>query len=368
MAFRLPRRVQRAATRAERAAALAVLSLPPRVLRKIAGPPQRTEEGYEMDLEMQVLVRLIELMRMPPMHAGGVARARKTMDRSAPTLDFEPRLGVAARNTTVAGAAGPLRARVYTPSWARGAGAAPGLVYFHGGGFVVGSLDSHDGVCRAIADEAGVVLVAVDYRLAPEHPFPAAAEDAIAATRAILADAGPFGIDPARVAVCGDSAGGNLSAVVAQALRDDPRRPVFQVLVYPATDMTRSMRSHSQFRESFFLSRAATDWYLEHYMGKSGAERDPRASPLFASDLSRLPPALVITAGFDPLRDEGRAYAEKMAAAGVPVEHVCAEGMAHGFLNLGAAMTEAARIVHLLAARVRTGVAKKVADPAVVYV
>jgi acetyl esterase len=166
------------------------------VLRAIAGPPRRTEEGFEMDLQMQVLMRLIEVMRVPPMHAGTVEHARATMDRSAPTLDFEPRAGVVARDTTVAGTAGPLPVRVYTPASLRGAAAAPGLVYFHGGGWVVGSLDSHDRVCRVLADEAGVVLVAVDYRLAPEHPFPAAADDAIAAARAILADARAFAIDP----------------------------------------------------------------------------------------------------------------------------------------------------------------------------
>ncbi len=352
MAFRLPAKVERATARA-------VLSLPPRVLRAIAGPPRRTEEGYEMDLQMQVLLRLVEMMRVPPMHTGTVQRARETMDRAAPTLDFEPRAGVTVRDSAVTGPAGPLRVRVYTPGWLRGAAPVPGVVYFHGGGWVVGSLDSHDRVCRVLADEAGVILVAVDYRLAPEHPFPAAAEDAVAAARAILADASTFGIDPARVAVAGDSAGGNLSAVVAQALRDDARRPVFQALVYPGTDMTRSMRSHGQFRDSYFLSKDASDWYLERYMGKLGAERDPRASPLFARDLSRLPPALVITAGFDPLRDEGRAYADKMAAAGVPVEQVCVEGMPHGFLTLGGALSEAARIVHLLAARVRAGVATK---------
>jgi len=352
MAFRLPTSVERATT-------LAVMSLPPRVLRAIAGPPRRTEEGYEMDLQMQVLMRLIEMLRVPPMHAGTVEHARATMDRSAPTLDFEPRAGVSVTHTTVAGAAGRLRVRAYTPAGAQRASAAPGLIYFHGGGWVVGSLDSHDRVCRVLADEAGVVLVAVDYRLAPEHPFPAAADDAIAAARAIFANAGAFGIDPARVAVAGDSAGGNLSAVVAQALRDDARRPVFQALVYPGTDMTRSMPSHAQFRESFFLSKDASDWYLERYMGKSGAEREPRASPLFASDVSRLPPALVVTAGFDPLRDEGRAYADKMGAAGVSVEHVLVEGMPHGFLTLGGALSEAARIVRLVADRVRAAVTKR---------
>jgi acetyl esterase len=351
MAFRFPVRVERAVARG-------LLSLPPAVLRRIVGPPVRSPDGLTLDLQLQALVWLMGRFHVGALHEGGVDFARRAMDRSAPTLDFLPASDVAAYDRTVAGGAGPRGARVYTPESARD-GAAPGLVFFHGGGWTIGSIASHDRVCRALASKAGVVVVSVDYRLAPEHPFPAAVEDALAATRAVLGDARAFGIDPDRVAVGGDSAGGNLSAVVAQWLRGDARRPAFQLLVYPGTDMTRSLPSHQLFREGLFLSRSATDWYLAQYLPDRSVERDPRASPLFAADLSRLPPALVMTAGFDPLKDEGRAYAEKMRAAGVAVEHVCSDGSMHGFLNLGGAIRESARMVDLAASRLRAGLAPR---------
>ncbi len=230
---------------------------------------------------------------------------------------------------------------------------APGVVYFHGGGWVGGSIESHDGVCRTLASRAGAVVVSVDYRLAPEHPFPAAPHDAIAATRWVLGNAGLVGIDAGRVAVAGDSAGGNLAAVVCQALRDEAARPAFQVLVYPATDLTRALPSHAMFASSYFLSRAAGDWYLGHYLRGPEDALDPLGSPLFAKDLSRLPPALVVTAGFDSLRDEGRAYAEKMRAAGVETEYVCIDGQAHGFFSMAGVLRDGARVLDLAASRLR---------------
>jgi len=263
----------------------------------------------------------------------------------------------------VPGAAGPRRVRIYTPASARGR-AAPGLVWFHGGGFVVGSIDSHDGICRVLASGAGVVVVSVDYRLAPEHRFPAAVEDAIAATRWLLDHASSVGIDPAAVAVGGDSAGGNLSAVVAQTLKREPRRPAFQLLVYPATDCTRSMASHRHFREGFILTERSIEWFTENYLPAKSFETDPRASPLFATDLRGLAPALVLTGGFDPLRDEGLAYAEKMRAAGVEVEHVCAEGSVHGFINMTGALPESTRMLEIVVARLRKALSSSAARSA----
>jgi acetyl esterase len=345
MAARLP-------TPVERAVARAFLSLPPPALRRLIGPARRSPDGLELDVQLQALLWLIERLKVPELVHGDVAEARAAIERAAPTLDLAPPRDVAAYDRTVPGADGPLRARVYVP-WSAPAAGAPGLVYFHGGGFVVGSIESHDRVCRALAHQASVVVVSVDYRLAPEHPFPAAPRDAIAVTRWILANADALCMDAGRVAVGGDSAGGNLAAVVAQALRDEPRRPAFQLLVYPATDLTRSMPSHALFPESYFLSKAATDWYLANYVRDPRDTTDPVASPLFAADLSRLPPALVIVAGFDPLRDEGRAYAEKMRTAGVEVELDCTEGQMHGFLMFGGAMRSGARAVQLAAARLR---------------
>jgi acetyl esterase len=341
----------------ERAVARGFLSLPAPVLRAIVGTPKRSPDGLTLDLQLQALLFLIDLMKVPSLVGGAVSDARAGLERGAATFDVPPASDVSAYERTVPGARGPLRARVYVPATVRGS--MPGLVYFHGGGWVVGSIESHDRVCRAFASRAGVVVISVDYRLAPEHRFPAAADDAIAATRWVLANAATLDLDPDRIAVGGDSAGGNLTAVACQALKGEARRPAFQLLVYPGTDMTRSMPSHQMFTESFFLRRAATDWYLDLYMGRDGDRLDPRASPLFTKDLSGLPPALVITCGFDPLRDEGKAYADKLRAAGVEVESVCFEGQMHGTMMLGAALREGARMLDLAASRLKSALAKK---------
>jgi acetyl esterase len=345
MAFRFPVQVERAVART-------FVSLPAPLLETVIGPPRRSPDGLVLDRQVQALLWLLDKFRIPPLSGGSVAKARASLDRSAPTLDLPRPAGVGAYDHEVPGATGPLRARVYVPDSAPAAG-APGLVFFHGGGWVVGSIESHDRFCRVLADEARAVVVSIDYRLAPEHPFPAGPEDAIASTRWVLANAATLGLDPGKIAVGGDSAGGNLSAVVSIALRDDARRPAYQMLLYPATDMTRSMPSHAMFRDSFFLSRAAGDWYLGHYLVGPDDAKNPLASPIFVDDLARLPPAFVLTAGFDPLRDEGQAYAERMRKAGVAVEHLCAEGQMHGFLLLGGALDAAADVVHLLARRLR---------------
>lgn len=345
----LPRSVERAVT-------VGLLSLPSPLLRRIAGAPRRSPDGLVLDMQLQVVLRLIEITKVKSFAEGSVADARRQLERAAPTLDVPAADDVAAYDRQVPGEVGPLRARVYTPRRALPlpGGLAPGLVFFHGGGWVVGSIESHDRVCRALASRAGAVVVSVDYRLAPEHPFPAAPQDAIASTRWILANAKSLGVDPSAVAVGGDSAGGNLAAVVGQTLRGDAVRPAFQVLVYPGTDMTRSLPSHAMFRDSFFLSKASGDWYLGHYLPDPATVRDPRASPLFGEALSGLPPALVLTCGFDPLRDEGKAYADKMRAAGVEVEYVCFEGQMHGAMMLGAAVRDGVRMIDLVASRLRS--------------
>jgi acetyl esterase len=298
-------------------------------------------------MQLQVLLRLMRAAREPALHEGSLAEARARVDRHGPLLDVTGVRDIIVTSRHVEGGKGALQARVYTPSsQPKPCGA---LVWFHGGGFVLGSLDSHDGLCRALASRARVTVVSVDYRLAPEHPFPAAVDDAVAATRWVLAHAAELGVDGAAVAVGGDSAGGNLSAVVTQALREDRARPAFQLLVYPATDMTRGFPSHKFFRDGFILTEASIDWFLRHYLADPTKRTDPRASPLLASDLSRLPPALVITAGFDPLRDEGDAYAERMRRSGVQVQHVRAESLLHGFITTGGSVREAARILDLAA-------------------
>jgi acetyl esterase len=226
-------------------------------------------------------------------------------------------------------------------------------VWFHGGGFVLGSIASHDGVCRALASQAGIVVASVEYRLAPEHPFPAGLEDAIAVTRWILARGEVLGIDPRAVAVGGDSAGGNFATGAALACRGDALQPRFQVLVYPATDATRSEPSHRFFHEGFLITGVDIAWYLDHYITDPRLATDPRVSPVLTPNLAGSPPALVLTAGFDPLRDEGRLYARRLAEAGVPVESLCAEGSLHGFLNTAGAIEESARLLALAADRLR---------------
>ncbi|HEY8090947.1 MAG TPA: alpha/beta hydrolase [Polyangiaceae bacterium] len=350
MAIRFPVAFERAVTRA-------VTALPPPLLRRVVGGPRTSPDGLELDLQLQTLLWLIDAFKIPPFAGGSVEEARAQMERSAPTLDLRPAGGVAAYDRTLPGASSPRRARVYTPAGVPSHG-APALVYFHGGGWVVGSIDSHDRLCRALADRAGVVVLSFDYRLAPEHPFPAAHDDAVAATRWVLANAERLGLDPGRVAVGGDSAGGNLSAVVSLALRGEGRRPAFQLLLYPATDCTRSFPSHGMFRDGFFLGARSIDWYLGHYLPRPEDWRDPRASPYFAADVARAPAALVLTAGFDPLRDEGKAYADRLRDAGVPAEYVCAEGQMHGFLMLGAALREAEQYVDLAADRLRRALAR----------
>jgi acetyl esterase len=207
-------------------------------------------------------------------------------------------------------------------------------------------------VCRELASKAGVVVVSVDYRRSPEDPFPAAPDDCVAATRWILANATSLGIAPGAVAVGGDSAGGNLAAVVAQALRGEARTPAFQLLIYPVCDFTRPGQSHRYFSHGYLLTKVSIDWFEENYIPDAN-RTDPRVSPFFAEDLSGLPPALVITAGFDPLRDEGRAYGDAMLKAGVDVEQVCAEGSMHGFFNTTAGLKSAARMMELAADRLK---------------
>jgi acetyl esterase len=227
--------------------------------------------------------------------------------------------------------AGGVPARLYRPNDRTDLGL---LVYFHGGGWVICDLDTHDGVCRSLANRSGHAVLSIDYRLAPEHPFPAALEDCTNATRWAHANAAALGCRADRVAVGGDSAGGNLAAVVAQ-LGVVPL--VYQLLIYPVTDLTRDQPSYEENATGYFLTKNTMGWFIDHYLSGGGSPVDPRVSPLFAADhvIAATPPALVITAEYDPLRDEGNAYARKLAEAGVPTSHVQYNGMIHAFFSLG---------------------------------
>jgi acetyl esterase len=257
--------------------------------------------------------------------------------RAVPKLMLElagPEEPVASvEDRAIPGPGGPIPIRIYRPTHDPD---LAGLLFFHGGGFVICNLDSHDRQCRQLARASGCTVVAVDYRLAPEHTFPAAAEDAYAATRYVAEHARELGIARDRIGVSGDSAGGNLATVAALMARDRGGPPLrFQLLIYPWVDMDDDSSSMRQYGHDHFLSREAIDWFAGQYFASTADRRQPYASPARAADLSRLPPAMVITAECDPLRDQGEAYARQLQAAGVPVELKRYDGMIHPFLSLG---------------------------------
>ncbi|MCT2582448.1 alpha/beta hydrolase [Actinophytocola gossypii] len=336
------------------AALHAVFALPQPARRLLAGPPIR-RDGLELALDAQLLLRMAALtdQSLTSTTAEG-ARARMEAGR---TLLGGPIVGgVDTRNLNLPVTDGTIPARLYEPDDLPAG--SPLLVYYHGGGWVIGGLDTHDGVCRYLATHANVRVLSVGYRLAPEYPFPAAADDAYAAFRYAAANAESLGADPSAIAVGGDSAGGNLTAVVClDAVRRGGPRPVFQLLFYPATDPSVRRRSRDLFGDGFFLTDDDMTWFIDHYCPDVSARTDPRIAVLLADDLRGLPPAYIATAGFDPLRDEGNAFADRLREAGVPVVKRQHDDLIHGFvsfLSLGSRFREA---VSEAAGALRTGLA-----------
>jgi len=310
-------------------------------------------DGQRLDPQVQWMLTLQKLTLRPGLDSGSPARARRLMAIDQSMVDAPPPEVHEVRDLTIDGAEGPLAARLYRPVDAPAPG--PGVLYFHGGGFVIGDLETHDTACRILALESGAAVLAVDYRLAPEHPFPAAAEDALAAWGWLLENAGAVGFDPERVAVAGDSAGATLAAVVAHL--GAGRRPRFQLLIYPSVDRGGDWPSKALFGEGFVLTSALVRWFMGHYASDPASLLDPRLSPLRFEDFDGQPPAHVLTAGFDVLRDEGAAYAARLREAGVPVSHELAEGLFHGFLQTLGVVDEGRRALERAAAQVRDALA-----------
>jgi acetyl esterase len=310
-----------------------------------------------LDVHVRNLLDQMAALKLPKMSEIGPQAARAAMRNNIFRGSDTPIGRI--ENRAIPGPAGDIAVRVYTPVGAPD-DTLPGLVFFHGGGFVLGDLDSHDDLCRSLANGSGCRTVSVDYRLAPENPFPAAVDDAFAAAKYVAANASAFGIDGKCLAVSGDSAGGNLAAVVCQLAKNNGGPSLaFQLLIYPVTQLgasveTQSMRENSK---GYFLEKEGMDWFTKLYCPDMSYRADPRLSPLLAADLSGLPPAYVITAGFDPLRDEGRDYADKLDAAGVEVTYVNYPGMVHGFFSMRALIPKAREAVAAAAAAVKEGVA-----------
>jgi acetyl esterase len=290
-----------------------------------------------LDAEARFLLDLLEKAienGRPKLNTLPISKGRPAVDKMSEDSEADPPEVMGVSDGELPGPRGPIRWRSYRPMNAP-EGPLPTLIYCHGGGFVIGNIETHDSTCRRLANKSRCQVIAIDYRLAPEHPFPAPIDDGIAAFRHIRDNAAAFGVDAKRIAVGGDSAGGMLAAVICQMCRESREPgPAFQMLIYPATDSSKESGSRKSFAEGYFLDRELTNWFWDNYVPKGTDLTDLRLSPLLAKDFSGLPPALVLTAGFDPLRDEGRAYADRLIDAGVKTTYVNYPGTIHGFFSL----------------------------------
>jgi acetyl esterase len=332
-------------------AANLALRMPISWVNIITGPPAAVD-GRTLDGRTQWFLQLLARSGQPPLHQLGVVEAREQFDAFMLLMSGRPAPVGEIVDRTMAGPAGPLRIRIYRPAHSV-ARLLPTVLYFHGGGWVIGSLEGYDLACRYFCARSGCAIVSVDYRLAPEHKFPAAIDDGVAAFRWLATEAAGLGLDPDRIVLAGDSAGGTIAAVAAQELRGEPRPPCLQWLIYPATDLRDDTPSHKSCGEGFLLTQADMDWFRGQYLNTPAEIDDPRASPLRAVDLAGLAPALVFTTGFDPLRDEGRAYAERLSAAGVKTIHREFDTLIHGFVGMRGALQAAARAMDDMVAGLR---------------
>jgi acetyl esterase len=296
-----------------------------------------------LDPDAAAVYKAFQEAGRPPYETVSPAEARELYLKGRFVSNPEPPELASVKPLAIPSPTGSIPARIYMPKKTRQSGVgAPCLVFYHGGGWVIGDLDSHDVVCRKLADEGELIVISVDYRRAPEHKFPAAVDDAIEAAKWIAANAKQLGIDAARLMVGGDSAGGNLAAVVAIAARDGNGPAIAgQLLIYPATDFTMTHPSHGEPETSILLTHSVIKWFRDHYLNGAADVHDWRASPARAKTLVGLPPAYVLTAGADPLRDEGDEYAGRLKEAGVPVTYRTFPGQFHGFFTMGKLLPQA---------------------------
>ena len=306
-----------------------------------------------LDPQAQALMQLMIDKGVPPVHTMTPEEARASYrSRRAFTQPDAPEVfKVEDKLVSANGVSVPVR--VYHPHAAPSHSTLPGLVYLHGGGWTIGDLDTHDVLCRSLCLQAGIVVVAVDYRMGPEHKFPAAYDDSVAAFNWTVAQAASLGIDASRIAIGGDSAGGNLAAAACLGLRGQSVQPAFQLLIYPATIMWQDTPSYHANGKGYMLTKESIAYYTENYLRNREDAKDWRASPQLADSHAGLPPAFVMTAGFDPLRDEGLMYANALTKAGVSSQYICFERQIHGFITMGRVMQEANTAVSLCASALK---------------
>lgn len=343
-------------------AAKAALRLPDLLIRAIVGAPIEVE-GARLSPTSQLLIALERFVpRSDPQAVPDLVAVRRDYDVVSSVMHAGVARDVQVYDTVVAGARGDLPARVYSPPGA--SGPLPLLVFFHGGGFVLGSVTSHDGICRFLSKHGGVRVVSVEYALAPEHPYPAGVDDAYAAFLHVAANAERFGGTAGAVGVGGDSGGGALSAIVAQRCVDDAaQKPAFNLMLYPVVDGLSEHRSRQLFGRGYFLDSDLVDWYRSCYSPDLTRLLEPYASPLRAQDFRGLPPTCVVTAAFDPFRDEGTEYAERLRDAAVEVTHLRCDGLVHGFASFVACDRHARRALRNVAAELRRMAAAAVPAP-----
>jgi acetyl esterase len=312
-----------------------------------------------LDPQAQALMQLMIDKGVPPVNSMTPVEARASY-RSRRTFtqpDAPEVFKVEDKVVSYEGVNVPVR--VYHPHAAQSQAALPGLVYLHGGGWTVGDLDTHDVLCRSLCLQADIVVVSVDYRMGPEHKFPAAYDDTVAAFNWTVAHAASLGIDASRIAIGGDSAGGNLSAAACLGLRGQAVQPAFQLLIYPATIMWQDTASYHANGKGYMLTQESIAYYTENYLRNREDAKDWRASPQLAESHAGLAPAFVMTAGFDPLRDEGLMYANALSKAGVSAQYICFERQIHGFITMGRVMQEANTAVSLCASVLRANLQRK---------